>query len=301
MLQRMTEYLKGKESDREVVPRGFYIDLETITRELERQFIEQGYISELNFMRQFRLKLHTDLTVGEAREIVSGIEHILTYGSTSQIVYRDDRLERKISALEHELFRLRLTPALEKKVAKIEEELRKLRVSSIGSLEDTEKEQKDMLKAYKEAEKRVFVIMPFAPIFDDVWNGGIKRACNSEDFSYMRVDKISLSSWITEDIVNYVEMADFIIADITGNNPNVMFELGWALAKNKKPIVIRQQNDPNIVPFDVKDIRYIPYVNSWSGIERLYRDICKFLKTTSETVNEETPKKTSRKKKSQKT
>jgi nucleoside 2-deoxyribosyltransferase len=133
--------------------------------------------------------------------------------------------------------------------------------------------------------------MPFSPIFDDVWTGGIKRACDKEKMGCIRVDKVELSTWISDDIKKYLDMADIVITDITGNNPNVMFELGWALAKDKKQIVIRDKNDPNKVPFDVKDIRHIAYTNSWSGIENLYDDICSFIKSTSETLEEKPAKK----------
>jgi len=86
-------------------------------------------------------------------------------------------------------------------------------------------------------------------------------------------------------------MADVVVADITKGNPNVMFELGWSLAKGKKPIVIRQENDPETVPFDVHGMRYIPYTNSWSGIETLYMKICKFIKSTSKILNDVSIKK----------
>jgi nucleoside 2-deoxyribosyltransferase len=128
--------------------------------------------------------------------------------------------------------------------------------------------------------------MPFNPVFDDVWQGAIKRACAMENFACLRVDEIRLSSWITKDIESNIEIADVVIADITKSNPNVMFELGWALAKNKAPIVIRQKDDSIDVPFDVKGIRHLPYLNTWSGIEKLYREICKFIKTTTEQIVE---------------
>ena len=218
---------------------------------------------------------------------------------TAKTKHYEGNMERRLGELEAELEGFRSNPALGKKIAKLEEKLEKLKVASVAITEDSEKEQEDMLKQYRVAKKKVFVIMPFAPVFDDAWHGGIKRACNSEDIGYLRVDKISLSSWITEDIKNYLDMADFVIVDTTGNNPNVMFEFGWALALKKKPIVIRQKDDPNILPFDVKDIRHISYLNNWSGIENLYSEICKFLRTTSETSEEQpTEEKKEKKKKS---
>ena len=239
------------------------------------------------------------MNYGEASRIGSEFRSVLMpllgqMGRESEYVER--RLTRRIMGLEAELVRLRSNPALEKKVAKLEEEVRKVRYASVVG-ESEGKEQEDILKKYKAAEKRVFVIMPFATQFDDVWRGGIERACNSQGLVCLRVDQISLSTWITEDIEKCVEMANVVISDITGSNPNVMFELGWALAKGKKPIVIRQQDDPNQVPFDVHDIRYIPYINSWSGVESLFKQVCKFIKSTSETLEAE-PSKTEREKKS---
>jgi len=226
------------------------------------------------------MRLSENTTIGEAKDILYAIGSI---GSSTGRDYSERRLERRIMDLEQNLLELRSNPALERKVSQMERELRKLKVTSVN-LEGEEKQQKDMLKNFKEAGKKVFVIMPFAPMFDDIWRGGIERACNTEEMGCLRVDQINLSSWITEDIKEYMKMADFVVIDITGNNPNVMFELGWALALDKKPIVIRQKDDPSNVPFDVKDLRYIQYVSSWSGVEKLYRDICKFLKSTEETA-----------------
>ena len=300
-VDRMNRYLSTKGDNTEKIPIGLYEDLRDVLMFLEGYFDSVSNYSERDYFVHLRhSRLSEDLTIGETKDIARRI-HSLSYPMVQERSYTEGRLERKIDALGQELARLRSDPALGKEIAKLEKELRKLRVASVTSSKGNEKEQKDMLKNYKEADKKVFIIMPFAPAFDDVWKGGIERACDAEEFGHMRVDKISLSSWITEDIVNYVNMADFVIADITGNRPNVMFELGWALAKDKKPIVIRQQDDPNQVPFDVKDIRYIPYANSWSGIERLYRDICKFLKTTLETVSEESTKGKGKKRKSKKT
>jgi hypothetical protein len=298
-MERMRRFLET-ENPKERIPARLYEDLHDVLKYLDNYFDFSGNQRARDFT-EFILtsRLNESLTVGEANVVLERIDEFLRSTEVPR-VYATGGLVGKIEALERQLTYLSSNPALAKKIARLEKEVRKLRVTSVTSSEGAEKKQEDMLKRYKDAEKKVFVVMPFAQIFDDVWKGGIERACNTEDFGYLRVDKISLSSWITEDIKEYVKMADFVIADITQNNPNVMFELGWALALEKKPIVIRQQDDPNKVPFDVKDIRYIPYVNSWSGIESLFKDICKFLKTTSETVDEEPTEKKTRKKRSTK-
>lgn len=284
----MEKYLSGERDENKETAGGFDEDLKRILRAYEIQYIREGATDRGSQIHLLRLSMPTSqrLTVREAKVIMSRLNTMLSYIVPD---YLEEKLERRIRLVERELGELgkwASNPTLEKKVTKLEEELRQLRVASVAITENSEKEQENMLKRYKSAKKKVFVIMPFAEVFDDVWNGGIKRACNSVDIGYLRVDKISLSSWITEDIVNYLEMADFVIADTTGNNPNVMFEFGWALALKKTPIVIRQKGDPNSLPFDVKDIRHISYQNNWSGIENLYSEICKFLRTTSETSEE---------------
>lgn len=298
-LERYLETLLSGEMKEEVTPNLQY-RIRQILRDILVGFSQELPTYVVDYLRNMEQEFGTKhMTNSEASQGILKIVTILKshgkYGLNAS-GRLERRLESRIDELEAALVRLRSNPALEKKVAKLEEEVRKVRVASVVS-ENEGKEQEDIFKKYKAAEKKVFIIMPFAPIFDDVWKGGIERACNSEGFCCLRVDNISLSTWITEDIEKCIEMADVVISDITGNNPNVMFELGWALAKGKKPIVIRQQDDTNQVPFDVHGIRYISYINSWSGVESLCKQICKFIKSTSETLGEKPTEDKSRKKK----
>lgn len=224
-------------------------------------------------LEEMHRRLESTITVGTAKDITSELRRFLL---SSRGRLGASILERRIEELLQEVRRM----------AKLQEEWR----TSPTISEKGEKKKEDILKKYKSAKWKIFVIMPFSPKFDDVWKGGIERACSAGSFGCLRVDKVSLSTWITEDMKKYMKMADVVIADITGNNPNVMFELGWALALGKQPIVIRQKEDPEQVPFDVKDIRYIRYSNTWRGIEELHRKIGEFAKSTSETLNEKTKK-----------
>lgn len=79
---------------------------------------------------------------------------------------------------------------------------------------------------------------------------------------------------ITETILSEIQTADLVIADLTGSNPNVLYELGVAYALNKRimPIVSREQDrvpvalggilyyvyDPNLSNYELKDI-----LSSW--------------------------------------
>jgi len=172
----------------------------------------------------------------------------------------------------------------DRRVRELEAEVQKLReqmAEEAPEEEEAESEQEDAVKKFNKSKNRVFVIMPFSPDFDDVWNGGIGRACEENGFVALRVDQVSLSSWITEDVKEYIKKSSTVIADITGSNPNVMFELGYALGKGKDPIIICQPPSEKI-PFDISGIRHIDYQDSWQGIEQLSKNLKKYLLTTQE-------------------
>jgi hypothetical protein len=79
--------------------------------------------------------------------------------------------------------------------------------------------------------KRVlFAIMPFQEDFQDVWIGGIQRAANGTGLTPLRIDSITTSAEITDDIVGAIKLSELVVVDVTKNNPNVMFEFGFALA-----------------------------------------------------------------------
>jgi nucleoside 2-deoxyribosyltransferase len=72
-----------------------------------------------------------------------------------------------------------------------------------------------------------------------------------------RADDIADPGKITDQIERAIETASVVVADITGLNPNVMWELGYASAY-RKPIVILNQ-DPDSSPFDLKPVRQVQY------------------------------------------
>lgn len=128
------------------------------------------------------------------------------------------------------------------------------------------------------AKKRfLFAMMPFNDSFEDVWTGGIKRASSGTGLTPIRIDMLTQSSEITDDIVQAIRMSEVIVVDLTGNNPNVMFEFGFALAKGKKPVVISQSTE--YLTFDIKNLRTLIYKNTWQGIESLHKDLQPFIRS----------------------
>ena len=138
---------------------------------------------------------------------------------------------------------------------------------------------KDIDVADISADNAVFVIMPFNKEFNDVWKGGIEKAAKAEGFKPIRIDMLNKSTNITDDIIETIKKCRIAIVDVSTNNPNVMFELGYAMASNKPNIIISQSVE--FLPFDIRNIRTIVYSNNWSGIEELRQKIQEFLKEFS--------------------
>lgn len=105
--------------------------------------------------------------------------------------------------------------------------------------------------------KFVFVLMPFNDDFDDIYKLGIKAACNSEKVYCERVDEQVYEGSMLDRIYNQIQHSDYIIADMSTQNPNVFYEVGYAHALQKKVILITQEESD--IPFDLKHYYHIIY------------------------------------------
>lgn len=66
--------------------------------------------------------------------------------------------------------------------------------------------------------------------------------------------------------------AEVIIADVTGSNPNVIYELGLCFGLHRLPFILTQ--DPaNELPFNLRALRYIEYKDTVEGATELRRKL----------------------------
>lgn len=105
----------------------------------------------------------------------------------------------------------------------------------------------------------VFVISSFASDMDAVFEG-IEAAAQSVSLTAKRVKDIPGDYRITDQIIEMIESAFLVVADLSHERPNVYFELGYARGLGKTVVTIARK-ETNI-HFDVKDWVYIPYVDS---------------------------------------
>jgi len=117
----------------------------------------------------------------------------------------------------------------------------------------------------------VFVIMPFvsqwsAHVYQDV----IVPAARSEGLASKRADEM-MGRDVLQDIWHGIYSARLIVADLTGHNANVYYELGIAHTLGKKVILLTQ--DINTIPFDLRQQRIIPYVAEPEGYRLLVESL----------------------------
>lgn len=102
--------------------------------------------------------------------------------------------------------------------------------------------------------------MPFKDEFNDIYRLGIKEAATQVGITAERLDEQIFVEGMLERIYRQIDAADIVVADMTGQNPNVFYEVGYAHAKNKLCILLTK--DANDIPFDLKHRRHIEYKNS---------------------------------------
>ena len=110
---------------------------------------------------------------------------------------------------------------------------------------------------------KCFVISPIGQVgsetrsqMDVVFHCIIKPALE-ERYKVVRADHVARPGRITEQFIEDILTNDLIVCILTGNNPNVFYELGIAESAARPIIVLKDKNGE--IPFDVKDVRCIDY------------------------------------------
>ncbi|SDY01851.1 hypothetical protein [Nitrosomonas sp. Nm33] len=102
-----------------------------------------------------------------------------------------------------------------------------------------------------------FIVMPFSLEWSDDVHRILSGVCKSLAVQPMRGDDVFKPSDILVDIWQSINIADFVIADISGRNPNVLYELGIAHTLAKPVLIISKNTDD--IPIDLSTRRVIIY------------------------------------------
>jgi hypothetical protein len=108
----------------------------------------------------------------------------------------------------------------------------------------------------------VSAMMPFDAGFNDVY-AAIQLAAGNVGLRCRRADDIWENPAIIQDVVSLIDRSRIIVCDCTGRNPNVFYEAGIAHALGREVILITQSEHD--IPFDLRHLRYVRYLNNAEG------------------------------------
>jgi hypothetical protein len=125
-----------------------------------------------------------------------------------------------------------------------------------------------------ERKKSVFVAMPFAEDFEDIYQFGIYAPVRRLGYVCEKVDESAFTGNIVERITEGIKNADFVIADLSLERPNVYLEIGFAWGL-KKPVILVAREGQRL-HFDVSHHKCLFYrtIGKLSeSLERMIRDM----------------------------
>lgn len=125
---------------------------------------------------------------------------------------------------------------------------------------------------------QVFVLMPFEERLKPLYSRHILGVTNSLNLSCKRGDDFFSAAAVINEIWSAIFYAQVCIADCTGRNPNVFYELGIAHTIGRPCILISQSIED--IPFDVRHIRSIIYEYTEMGMEQFEQALKKTLLST---------------------
>lgn len=109
------------------------------------------------------------------------------------------------------------------------------------------------------------------------------------DYKPVPAHRIDSTGSITKQIISKVVGSELVIANLTGVNPNVMYEVAIRHSFGKKIIIVAEEG--TVLPFDIQDQRIIFYEDSLFGAEYLKRELSSQLSVLTKEEDSESEKK----------
>ncbi|AWA30980.1 hypothetical protein HYN48_13320 [Flavobacterium magnum] len=138
----------------------------------------------------------------------------------------------------------------------------------------------DELEVYeikiKAVKPKVFVIMQFTNEYNELYNEVIKPVVDNRGLECVRADEFYTSTPILKDIIDSIIESSIVIAEITPDNPNVFYEIGYSHAIGKPTILLCDRKREKL-PFDLSSFRTLFYENTIAGKKKIEENLKKYL------------------------
>lgn len=128
---------------------------------------------------------------------------------------------------------------------------------------------------YEQDQRMCLVFSPFDDSSNEVLKKAIEPAVQQCNLWVYRVDNQRIGGDIVNDILRALYVSGQVIVDITGYNPNVMYELGLAhcFKRIHEVIVIWRKGEEIRLPFDITTKRAFIYDLSPEGLSELEKNL----------------------------
>lgn len=124
---------------------------------------------------------------------------------------------------------------------------------------------------------KAFIVMQFSDEYNKLYSEVIKPICEEFGLVCERADEFYTSTPIIADIINSLVESSIIIAEISPDNPNIYYELGYAHAINKPTILLCDRDKRARLPFDISGFRTLFYEDSIVGKTAIENSFRKYL------------------------
>ncbi|HUT34866.1 MAG TPA: hypothetical protein VNE39_15360 [Planctomycetota bacterium] len=114
----------------------------------------------------------------------------------------------------------------------------------------------------------VFVMIPYRDTFRETYRTAIEPVLKANGLEPVVGENHVTPGPVDEQIVASIRDARFCVADLTGPNPNVVYEVALAHSL-RKPVILLTRDDLGDIPFDVRHHRALKYAPTAEGHARL--------------------------------
>lgn len=142
---------------------------------------------------------------------------------------------------------------------------------------------------YDAAKKRCLVLMPFGPGHDSFYQDVLHRAIEEANYIPHRIDIDDYAGNIPSLFLSALERAQSVVVDVTGLNPNVMYELGQVHARGINPFLIYRRQQATIdvaaLPFYLRHEKLVNEQNDEAGHHKIADGLTQYLNAVAKNAD----------------
>lgn len=123
---------------------------------------------------------------------------------------------------------------------------------------------------------KAFVVMQFSKEYNELYEEVIRPVTEKFGYECIRADEYYTGTPILNDIIKSIKNSSVVIAEITPDNPNVFYEIGYSHAIGK-PTILLCDKIRDKLPFDISGFRTLFYENTIAGKKKVENNLMKYL------------------------